>query len=87
MFALEFKFVSMCVWLCACALVFECVCGCVFVFLCGCVGVCLCLLVCVCACVSVRDIYIYMRPAYPSHINYVTGGIIYIRSMGRNYLA
>ena len=62
------------------------VCVCV-VFLCVWVCVFACLCVCVCACVSVRDIYIYMRPAYPSHINYVTGGIIYIRSMGRNYLA
>ena len=58
-----------------------CICVCVCVF--GCVS----LLACVCAFVSVCDIHIYMRPAYPSHINYVTRGIIYICSIGGSYLA
>ena len=53
---------------------------CVFACLLVCVGVFACLDVCVCV-----D-YICMRPVCPSLINYyVTGGIIYICLMSRNY--
>ena len=59
----------------------------VFVF--ACLLVCVCVFVCVCggvfACLDVCVDDIYMRPVCPSFINYVTGGIIYICLMSRNY--
>ena len=69
-----FVCVSVCVSVCASVCVSVC-----FLFLFVFVFVFACLDVCVC----VDDIY--MRPVGPSFINYVTGGIIYICLMSRNY--